>query len=306
MNRREMRIGIDLGGTKIEALAIDGAGVELLRYRVDTPRDDYWATIRAMAGLVRRIEAEAGRKGTVGAGIPGSISARTGMVKNANSVWLNGQPLVRDLSSELDREVRVANDANCLAVSEAKDGAAAGKRVVFGVILGTGCGGGVAVDGCVHAGENGVGGEWGHMPLPWAAPEEYPGPPCYCGKRGCMEMWVSGTGVARDYLEVTGQTRTAREIMTAFNHGEAEAVAAVDRLEDRLARGLACVIGVLDPDVLVFGGGLSKVKRLYAEVAKRLPKYVFGGEAETPLVPAKYGDSSGVRGAAWLWPGKDG
>lgn len=305
MNQTEMRIGIDLGGTKIEALAIDGAGSELLRYRVDTPRDDYWATIAAMAGLVRRIETETGQKGTVGAGIPGSISARTGLVKNANSIWLNGKPLSRDLSAELEREVRVANDANCLAVSEATDGAAAGKRVVFGVILGTGCGGGVAVDGRVHAGPNGVGGEWGHMPLPWASAEELPGPDCYCGKRGCMEMWVSGTGVARDYLAVTGRAKTARQIMEDFDAGDADAAGAVDRLEDRLARGLGCVIGTLDPDVLVFGGGLSKVKRLYAAVAEKLPQYVFGGEAATPLVQAKFGDSSGVRGAAWLWPGKD-
>ncbi len=297
-----MRIGIDLGGTKIEALAIDPAGVELVRHRIDTPRDDYRATILAMAGLVERIERETGATGTVGAGIPGSISRRTGLVKNANSTWLNGQPLQEDLSDELKREVRVANDANCLAVSEATDGAAAGQAVVFGVILGTGCGGGVALNGHVHAGINGVGGEWGHMPLPWASGYELPGPECYCGKRGCMEMWVSGTGVARDYKEVTGQSLTARAIVAACEAGEAEAMCAVERLEDRLARGLACLINVLDPDVLVFGGGLSRVERIYREVPRLLPNYVFGKEAETPLVQAKYGDSSGVRGAAWLWP----
>ncbi len=305
MSAPEMRVGIDLGGTKVEALALDEAGRELLRYRVDTPRDDYKATIGAMAGLVRRIELETGRAGTVGAGIPGSISSRTGLVKNANSTWLNGMPLERDLRRELAREVRVANDANCLAVSEATDGAAAGHAVVFGVILGTGCGGGVALNGCVHAGQNGVGGEWGHTALPWPRPEEYPGPACYCGKRGCMEMWVSGTGLARDFLEVTGVSGTAREIVSESERGNADAEAAVLRLEDRLARGLACVINTLDPDVLVFGGGLSTVKRLYSGVAKQLPKYVFGGEAETPLLQARYGDSSGVRGAAWLWPGKD-
>ena len=302
MTAPEMRIGIDLGGTKIEALAIDKAGIELLRYRIDTPRDDYRATIMAMAGLVLRIEQETGTRGSVGAGIPGSISGRTGLVKNANSTWLNGQPLQRDISAVLGREVRVANDANCLAVSEATDGAAAGKGVVFGVILGTGCGGGLAVHGHIHAGANGVGGEWGHNPLPWLTEAENPGPVCYCGKRGCMETWVSGTGVARDFREVTGKAQTSREILAACEAGDAEAVAAVERLEDRLARGLAHLINVLDPDVLVFGGGLSKVERLYREVPRLLPKYVFGGEAETPLLQAKYGDSSGVRGAAWLWP----
>lgn len=302
MKNPEMRIGIDLGGTKIEALAIDNKGGELVRHRINTPRDDYQATIAAITGLVHRIEKETGSIGTVGAGIPGSISSVTGLVKNSNSTWLNGRALHSDLTAALEREVRVANDANCLAVSEATDGAAAGKRVVFGVILGTGCGGGVAIDGHVHAGPNGVGGEWGHNPLPWARPEETPGPACYCGKRGCMEMWVSGTGVALDYKNATGRERTARDIMAAFEAGEAEAVAAVERLEDRLARGLANVINILDPDVLVFGGGLSKTKHLYQALPKKLPPYVFGGEAATPVLQAKYGDSSGVRGAAWLWP----
>ena len=302
MKNPEMRIGIDLGGTKIEALAIDNKGSELVRHRIDTPRDDYAATIMAIAGLVRRIEKETGGIGTVGAGIPGSISSVTGLVKNSNSVWLNGRPLHRDLTAALNREVRVANDANCLAVSEATDGAAAGKHLVFGVILGTGCGGGVAIDSHVHAGPNGVGGEWGHNPLPWARPEETPGPACYCGKRGCMEMWVSGTGVALDYKNATGRERTARDIIADFETGDAEAAAAVERFEDRLARGLANVINVLDPDVLVFGGGMSKTLHLYEELPKRLPQYVFGGEAATPILQAKYGDSSGVRGAAWLWP----
>jgi fructokinase len=298
----EMRIGIDLGGTKIEALAIDNQGVELARRRIDSPQNDYMATIDAMAGLVHRLEREIGRIGTVGAGIPGSVSGKTGLVKNANSTWLNGQPLHRDLSVALDREVRVANDANCLAVSEATDGAAAGKRVVFGVILGTGCGGGVAFNGQVHAGPNGVAGEWGHNPLPWQQPEECPGPLCYCGKRGCMEMWVSGTGVARDYKESVGKQKTTREIMSDFEAGDAAAIAVVQRFEDRLARGLAQVINILDPDVVVFGGGLSKAQHLYQSIPKRVAAYVFGGEADTPILQAKYGDSSGVRGAAWLWP----
>jgi fructokinase len=298
----KMRIGIDLGGTKIEALAIDDEGSELARYRVDTPRDDYDATIEAMLGLVWRLEQETGITGSVGAGIPGSISAITGVVKNANSTWLNGRPLDRDLSSALGREVRVANDANCLAVSEATDGAAAGKHVVYGVILGTGCGGGVAIDGRVHAGPNGVGGEWGHNPLPWPKPEEIPGPACYCGKRGCLEMWVSGTGISMDYKNTTGRVKTAREIVEDVQAGNSEALATMDRFEDRLARGLATVINMLDPDIVVVGGGVSRVRHIYEELPKRLPQYVFGREMSTIVVPAKYGDSSGVRGAAWLWP----
>lgn len=298
----EMRIGIDLGGTKIEALALDNDGKELARHRIDTPRDDYQGTIDAIVGLVRRLESETGLTGTVGAGIPGSISAKTRLVKNANSTWLNGRPLDKDLMVALGREVRISNDANCFAVSEATDGAAAGHHVVFGVILGTGCGGGVAIDGRVHAGQNGVGGEWGHNPLPWPTEEEYPGPKCYCGKLGCMEMWVSGTGLARDYKNVIGRQRTAREVIADFETGDKDAGVIVDRWEDRLARGLANVINILDPDVIVIGGGASQAKHLYESVPKRLAKYVFGGEADTPVVPAKFGDSSGVRGAAWLWP----
>lgn len=302
MKHSEVRIGIDVGGTKIEALAIDSKGEELVRYRIDTPRDDYAATVQSIVGLVKKIEAEIGSTGTVGAGIPGSVSNVTGLVKNANSTWLNGRPLHRDLTAALSREVRMANDANCFAVSEATDGAAAGKHVVFGVILGTGCGGGVAIDGHMHAGPNGVGGEWGHNPLPWPQADETPGPICYCGKRGCMEMWVSGTGVARDYKEATGRECTTRQIMKDFELGEPTALIAVDRWIDRLARGLANVINVLDPDVLVIGGGLSKVQHLYHALPEKLPRYVFGGEAATPILQAKYGDSSGVRGAAWLWP----
>jgi len=293
-----MRIGVDLGGTKIEALALDDAGIELARRRVDTPRGDYEGTLAAIAGLVHRLEEETGATGTVGAGIPGSMR-RNGLVKNANSTWLNGRPLQVDLSCLLGREVRVANDANCLAVSEATDGAARGYAVVFGVILGTGCGGGVAFHGQVHAGPNGVGGEWGHNPLPWARPEELPGPLCYCGQRGCMEMWVSGTAIARDFLETTGKTLAAKEIVGL---DDAQGIAAFERFLDRLGRGLAQVVNVLDPDVIVFGGGVSRVGRLYAELPERVRPYVFGGDFDTPLLPAMYGDSSGVRGAAWLWP----
>lgn len=304
MTKTEMRIGIDLGGTKIEALAIDNQGVELARHRIDTPRDDYARTIAAMVDLVDRLETETGRTGTVGAGIPGSISRITGLVKNSNSTWLNGRPLDKDLTTALGREVRVANDANCFAVSEATDGAAAGKHVVFGVILGTGCGGGIAIDARVHDGPNGVAGEWGHNPLPWLKPEEYPGPACYCGKRGCMEMWVSGTGIALDYRTVTGSAKTTQAIVSEFETGDREAAAAMARFEDRLARGLAQVINILDPDVIVIGGGVSKVEHIYQEIPKKLAEYVFGGEVSTPIVQAMYGDSSGVRGAAWLWPNR--
>lgn len=297
-----MRIGIDLGGTKIEALAIDDAGVELVRHRVATPKGDYDGTIAAMLGLVQRIEAETGLTGTVGAGIPGTTSGLTGLVKNANSTWLNGRRLREDLSAAMGREVRLANDANCLAVSEATDGAAAGKRVVFAVILGTGCGGGVAFEGRVHDGPNGVSGEWGHTPLPWASAAELPGPPCYCGRNGCMEGWVSGTGFEREFLAVTGKNWSGPEIIAACEAGDGVAAAAVERLEDRLARGLAVITNTLDPDIFVFGGGLSRASRIYPNVAERMQKYVFGGEFGTPLVQAKYGDSSGVRGAAWLWP----
>jgi fructokinase len=299
-----MRIGIDVGGTKIEALAIDDAGNELVRHRIATPRGDYGGTVAAIAGLVHQIERETGLTGTVGAGIPGTISGRTGMVKNANSTWLNGMPLREDLSAALDREVRLANDANCLAVSEATDGAAAGKNVVFAVILGTGCGGGLALNGRVHPGINGVAGEWGHNPLPWARAHELPGPLCYCGQHGCMEMWASGTAVARDFHDVTGRRLKTHEILAAAERGDAEAEACFERLEDRLARGLAYLINVLDPDVFVFGGGLSQASRIYPNVARRLEEYVFGGEVDTPLLQARFGDSSGVRGAAWLWPNR--
>ncbi len=304
MTDSRMRIGIDLGGTKIEALAIDDKGVELARHRVDTPRDDYEGTIMAMVELVRRLESETGRRGTVGAGIPGTISRINGLVKNANSTWLNGRALDRDLAVALGREVRVANDANCFAVSEATDGAAAGAQVVFGVILGTGCGGGVAIGGRVHAGPNGVAGEWGHNALPWPQPEENPGPACYCGKRGCMEMWVSGTGIALDYENATGRKWSTPAIVRDFESGEPQSVAAVERFVDRLARGLAHVINILDPDAIVMGGGVSSVKYIYEAVPKKLPAYVFGGEVSTPILQARYGDSSGVRGAAWLWPNR--
>ena len=296
------RIGIDLGGTKIEFIALENDGSELLRYRVPTPRGDYDGTVRAVREGVLQMESQLQTHATVGVGIPGTISHLTSTVKNANSTWMNGKPFDKDLSAALGREVRCANDANCLAVSEATDGAGAGYRVVFAVILGTGCGGGIALDGEVHNGSNSVAGEWGHTTLPWMRPEEYPGSPCYCGYRGCVETWISGPGMEADYESATGTKILAKEIVTRSEAGEAAALACLERYEDRLTRSLAQLINILDPDIIVMGGGVSQVPRLYRNVPSRLKQYVFGREADTPVVVAKHGDSSGVRGAAWLWP----
>ncbi|MDQ7250293.1 fructokinase [Dongia sedimenti] len=298
----KIRIGIDLGGTKIEVLAIDREGRELARHRVATPRHDYEGSIKLMAGLVEQLERETGRSGTVGVAIPGSISVVTGLIKNANSVWLNGKPLDKDLSAAMGREVRCVNDANCLAVSEATDGAGAGAGVVFAAILGTGCGAGITFRGRVHNGPNGIAGEWGHNPLPWPSADEFPGPACYCGKHGCLETWISGSGLEADYERTIGTRRTGREIVALSAGGDAGAEAAVRRYESRLTRGLAHVINVLDPDVIVLGGGMSRIERLYPALNAQLKHYVFGKEFATPIRPALHGDSSGIRGAAWLWP----
>ena len=298
-----MRIGIDVGGTKIEAIGLDGAGRELKRIRVSTPKGEYEGTVEAIAGLVREIESATGKSGSVGVGIPGTVVRETGLVKNANSTWLNGRPLERDLSAKLGREVRCSNDANCFTISEATDGAAQGFGVVFGVILGTGCGGGIAIHGSVHAGPNGLGGEWGHTPLPWATAEEQPGQLCYCGQRGCLETWISGTGFEWDFARVTSRNLPGAEIAAAAASGDDEAEAAMLRLIDRIARGLSSVVNILDPDAIVLGGGLSNLSRLYSgELADRLRGYGFGGGVTTPILRNRHGDSSGVRGAAWLWP----
>ncbi|HSD67180.1 MAG TPA: ROK family protein [Vicinamibacteria bacterium] len=300
-----MRIGIDLGGTKIEAVALDEGGAELGRRRVATPRQDYDGTIRAMAALVRDLEAETGRRGTVGVGMPGALSPATGLVKNANSTWLIGQPLDRDLSSLLERPLRFANDANCFALSEAVDGAGAGARVVFGVIVGTGTGGGVAVERKVLTGPNAIAGEWGHNPLPWPRTGEWPGPPCYCGKTGCVETFLSGPGLARDHLEATGEVLAAPEIAARAAIGDAAAAATLARYEERMARALAVVLDILDPDVVVLGGGMSQIARLYEGVPRLWQAWAFSDRVDTPLRPPVHGDSSGVRGAAWLWgPGE--
>lgn len=296
-----MRIGIDLGGTKIAGVALDEAGNTLARRRVPTPHGDYDATLDAIATLVADLERETGRRGSVGVGTPGAISPATGLFKNANSVFLNGRPGHADLEARLGRELRVANDANCFALSEAVDGAGAGHGVVFGVILGTGCGGGIVVDGRVLVGPNAVAGEWGHNPLPWPSPGEYPGPECYCGRRGCIETWVSGTGLARDHEAVTGECLDGPAIARRAEQGDPEAEATLARYEDRLARGLAHVINLLDPDVIVLGGGVSAVGRLYDNVPPLWQRYVYSDRCDTPLKPPVHGAAGGVRGAAWLW-----
>ena len=297
-----MRIGIDLGGTKIEAMALDDRGEVCARRRVPTPRDDYDATLRAIAGLVSGLEAETGAVGTVGVGMPGAISPATGLVKNANSTWLIGRRLAEDLGRLLDRPLRFANDANCFALSEAVDGAAAGARIVFGVIVGTGTGGGVVVDGRVLTGPNAIAGEWGHNPLPWPRAGEWPGPPCYCGKTGCVETFLSGPALARDYSASGGEASTSEEIAARAARGEARAEQALARYEDRMARALASILNVLDPDVVVLGGGMSQVDRLYGAVPRLWGRYVFSDRVDTRLVAPKHGAASGVRGAAWLWP----
>ena len=300
-----MRIGIDLGGTKIEGIVLDPEGTIRFRQRRPTPRDDYAATVEAIAGLVETAEAAVGARATVGIGMPGAISPATGLVKNANSTWLIGHPLDRDLEARLGRPVRLANDANCFALSEASDGAASGARVVFGVIVGTGCGGGIVVDGQVLTGPNAIAGEWGHNPLPWPEPDELPGPPCYCGRRGCLETFLSGPGLARDYAQLAGVPPSGlggAEVVARAGAGDSRAEAALDRYAHRLARGLASVVNLLDPDVIVLGGGVSNVARLYDAVPRLMRGFVFSDHVATRVVAPVHGDSSGVRGAAWLWP----
>jgi len=299
-----MRIGVDFGGTKIEAMAIDRDGVERCRRRIDTPREDYDASVRAVADLVAAVEREAGVRGTVGVGIPGAVSPATGVIKNANSTWLIGRPLHLDLERALGRPVRVANDANCFALSEATDGAAAGAAVVFGVILGTGVGGGVVVDGRVLQGANAVAGEWGHNALPWPDETEWPGPPCYCGRRGCIETFLCGQGLQLAYGELEGPT--ARQIAESAARGDARAAGALTTYVRRLAKALATVINMLDPDAIVLGGGLSNIEALYTRVPEEWTHWAFSDRIDTRLVRARHGDSSGVRGAAWLWPAERG
>lgn len=299
-----MRIGIDLGGTKIEVIALDNNGETLFRKRVPTPRGDYDATLRAIASLVSDAETATGQSGSVGVGIPGTLSPVTGRVKNANSTWLNGQFFDADLGQLLGRPVKIANDANCLAVSEAIDGAGAGGKVVFAVIIGTGCGAGVAINGQVHSGGNGVAGEWGHNPLPWQddqdrlfIAEEH----CYCGLNGCTEQFVSGTGFIADYKKLAGESKTGIEIIQLAKNGNKHAIKAFENYQNRLAKALAQAVNMLDPDVIVLGGGMSNVDALYVNLPEKIRQWVFGREFDTPIRKAAHGDSSGVRGAAWLF-----
>ena len=297
-----MRIGVDLGGTKIEAILLDDRGSELQRRRVDTPRGNYDATVKAVCDLVREMERSVGAQTTVGVGIPGMVSPATGLVKNANSVWLIGRRLQEDLSGALNRSVRLANDADCFTVSEATDGAGVGACSVFGVILGTGVGGGFCWQGGLVTGPNAIAGEWGHNPLPWPEDGERPGSDCYCGLKGCLETFLSGPGLERDYQRMTGRHAVPREITERAHAGETEAEAALQRYEGRLARGFAMVINLLDPEVIVLGGGLSNLDRLYRNVPRLWNRWVFSDSVVTKLIPPVHGDSSGVRGAAWLWP----
>lgn len=298
-----MRIGVDLGGTKIEAIVLKDGGGEIFRHRIAAPTGDYDATLDAVAGLVAEADCAAGRGAhTVGIGIPGAVSPATGLVKNANSTWLIGKPLGTDLAARLGRPVRIENDANCFALSEAADGAAEGAATVFGVILGTGVGGGIVVGGQPLIGANAIAGEWGHNPLPSPTPDERPGQVCYCGRTGCIETWLSGPALARDHARHTGEDVTAAEIAMRADAGDPGATATLERYAARLAKALAAVVNVLDPDAIVLGGGLSNIAVLYDAVPELMTPHVFSDVCVTPMLPPKHGDSSGVRGAAWLWP----
>ncbi|WP_456380610.1 ROK family protein [Thiolapillus sp.] len=293
--------GIDLGGSKTEAILLDSEGQELFCKRLPTPTDNYDAILLVIQDLHRQLESHAGHPLKLGIGTPGSLSPETGLMRNANSTCLNGQSLCQDLQQVLDRPVRIANDADCFTLSEAVDGAAKDADVVFGVILGTGTGGGITVNQELLQGPNAITGEWGHNPLPWPGPEEQPGPACYCGKQGCIETFLSGPGLAAEHLRRTGTELTAQEIARLAEQGDAEAEITLQAYEDRLARGLASIINILDPDTIILGGGLSQIQRLYENIPNRWQEYMFSDVYRTRLLPPQYGDSSGVRGAAWLW-----
>ena len=295
-----LSLGVDLGGTKIEVVALDAQGVIVRRKRIATPQGDYRQSVQAIAGLVVALEDELGISGTVGIGVPGSISPTTGLIRNANSTCLNGKPLKQDVEQLLKRPVAVSNDANCFALSESTDGAAAGASSVFAVIIGTGTGSGMVINGRVINGANGIAGEWGHNPLPWPSSAENPGPDCWCGLQGCIETWLSGPGMTRDHQESTGLEMGADLIVAASKDGNQQAEETLQRYEHRLARALAQIINVLDPEVIVLGGGMSNIKRFYTTVPAIWRSYIFSDGINTQLVPPLYGDSSGVRGAAWL------
>ena len=296
-----LRLGIDLGGTKIAGVVLGLGGRPVAEHRMPAPRHDYAATLGAVAEMVRALEQTAGGSGSIGIGTPGSLSPASGLVQNANSTWLNGRPFQRDLELRLGRPVRLANDANCFALSEAVDGAGAGARSVFGVIIGTGCGGGLVFAGALIDGPRGIGGEWGHNPLPWSAPSEHPGPKCWCGRMGCIETWVSGPGLEADHARATGNRLSTEEIAARATTGDAAAQATLDRHASRLARGIAHVVNIFDPDVIVLGGGLSKLAHLYAVLPGLAAPYVLAAHAQAVVKPPRWSDAGGVRGAAWLW-----
>jgi fructokinase len=300
-----LRFGIDLGGTKIESVALDDRGREQARFRTDAPQGSYQETLNALKAHIKELQVQTSAAGTIGMGIPGALDPLTGLVKNANSTWINGQALDKDLSALLDQQVRIANDANCFSLSEAADGAGEGARTVLGIIIGTGCGSGIVVDGRVLVGPNAISGEWGHNALPWPNEDEIPGPVCFCGLKGCVETWVSGTGFSHRFEEQTGLVRTAPEICAAANSGDTQALSALERYEDRFARALSATINILDPDVIVLGGGMSNISRIYKNVPPLLERHVMSSTVATRLVQNKHGDASGVRGAAWLWPIND-
>jgi fructokinase len=295
------RIGIDLGGTKISAIAFDDADVVVAMDRRETPKGDYAATIAIIVDMVGALEQQTSASGSVGIGIPGSVSPLSGRIQNANSIWLNGMPFPLDLENALARPVRLANDANCFALSETHDGTARGAASVFGVIIGTGCGGGIVMDGEIRSGAQRIAGEWGHTPLPWQTPDEHPGRRCWCGRHGCLETWVSGPGLARDHGEVTGETLDAVGIAAKALNGNPSAQATLDRHADRLARGLAMVVNILDPEVIVLGGGLSSLNHLYKVLPDLMRPHIFADAAQINVLPPRHGDDSGVRGAARLW-----
>lgn len=296
-----MRLGIDWGGTKIEIIALSDGGTELFRQRVDTPRDDYQGCLRAVQHLVAAAEQATGTTGTLGLGIPGSLSPKTGVVKNANSTWMNGQPLDKDLETLLERPVRIQNDANCLAVSEATDGAGKGAHIVHAIIIGTGCGSGIAIDGRAHLGANGIGGEWGGISVPWLQVDEFPGPDSWIGHKGVIDRWCSGTGFQLDYAERTGTDLKGPQIMELKRSGDTVATAVYDAYVSRLGRAMAMSANLLDPDVFVLGGGMSNIDELYGDLPAAMAPFIFSDTFDTPIRKAVHGDSSGVRGAAWLW-----
>ncbi len=296
-----VRIGIDLGGTKTEIIALADDGKVLLRERAPTPANDYRAILETIGRLVSEAEYQIGTRCSIGIATPGALSRATGKLRNSNTTCLNGKPLLQDLESLLDRKIRMTNDANCFALSEATNGAGAGARVVFGVIIGTGTGAGIIVNGKVLIGPNGIAGEWGHNPIPWPRDDELPGPQCYCGKHGCIETFLSGPGLAHYHQDLHGKTLSPDIIVTRAIKGDPACMLTMDRYEDRLARALAHVINILDPHVIVLGGGMSNIKQLYQNIPKLWGQYVFSDRVDTKLVPPKHGDSSGVRGAAWLW-----